>query len=193
MSGEDTGMMVYLVILAGILVTHVILRNRTNLSRIFRHGAIWSVIFVGAIAGAMLWQDIRHDFAFRQATVTDGGRIEIRRAADSHYYLTLEANGVPVRFVVDTGATNIVLSRHDSQRTGINPDDLNFIHVAHTANGQTRMARAMLSTLALGPIVDHNVAVSVNEGEMDDSLLGMDYLERFDRIEISDGTLTLTR
>ena len=193
MSGDDTGTVIYLVILGGVLLTHVMLTNRTNLGGIFRQGATWVVIFVGAIAGAMLWQEIRQDYSSRQALVTDEGQIEIRRAVDSHYYLTLEANGVPVRFVIDTGATNIVLSRDDSERIGMNIDDLQFLHVAHTANGQTRTARTMLSTLALGPIVDHNVPVSVNEHEMDNSLLGMDYLERFDRIEISDGTLVLTR
>ena len=193
MNGDDAGIMIYLLLLGSVLVAHVIFTNRASLGRIFRQGALWVIIFVGAIAGAMLWQEVRHDFAPRQAVVADGSRIEIHRAPDSHYYLTLNANGVPIRFVIDTGATNIVLSRQDSERIGINPDDLQFLYVAHTANGQTRTARTTLSTLALGPVIDHDVAVSVNEREMEGSLLGMDYLERFDRIEISDGRLVLVR
>ncbi len=33
----------------------------------------------------------------------------------------------------------------------------------------------------------------MNEGAMDTSLLGMSYLQRFDRIEIADGRLILER
>jgi aspartyl protease family protein len=35
--------------------------------------------------------------------------------------------------------------------------------------------------------------VSVTDGEMPGSLLGMAYLQRFSRIEIADGTLVLER
>ncbi|MCY3996418.1 MAG: TIGR02281 family clan AA aspartic protease [Rhodobacter sp.] len=193
MDGDDFGRLVYLVILGGALATYFIVANRARLGQVLRHAVLWGVIFIGCVAGVGLWQDIRGDFAVRQARVTDTGRIEIPRAQDGHYYLTLEADEVPIRFVVDTGATNIVLSRQDAGRIGVDPDSLRYLGIANTANGRTRTARTMLSTLSLGPIVERDVAVWVNEGEMEDSLLGMDYLQRFERIEISDGTLVLTR
>ncbi len=193
MDSDDTGQLIYLVILGGALAAYFIIGNRASLGRMLRHAMLWGIIFIGAIAGFGLWQDIRHDFISRQATVTAAGQIEIPRAFDGHYYLTLEADDIPVQFVIDTGATNIVLSRQDAKRIGINPDDLQYIGVAYTANGQTRTARTQLDTLTLGPIVDHNVAVWINEGEMKDSLLGMAYLQRFDRLEISGDTLLLTR
>jgi aspartyl protease family protein len=42
-------------------------------------------------------------------------------------------------------------------------------------------------------MIDRNVPVVVNEGEMQQSLLGMRYLQRFDRLEISGGTMVLER
>ena len=59
--------------------------------------------------------------------------------------------------------------------------------------GIVRTARARLDELALGGFSDRNVAVLVNEGAMDTSLLGMSYLRRFQKIEIADDRLLLTR
>jgi aspartyl protease family protein len=50
-----------------------------------------------------------------------------------------------------------------------------------------------LDTVALGPFVDHGLSAWVNEAEMFGSLLGMNYLQRWGRIEIGDGQLVLTR
>jgi aspartyl protease family protein len=95
--------------------------------------------------------------------------------------------------VVDTGATEMVLSQDDALRVGIDPDRLIYSGVAATANGTVRTARVRLNEVALGPITDRNVAVYVNEGPMQGSLLGMGYLQRYDRLEIADGRLILER
>ena len=153
---------------------------------------IWCFIFLGAIGGYGLWEDIRNDVAPRQS-VLGGGVIEVPRAFDGHYYLTLEVEGRPVEFVVDTGATDIVLSRDDAERLGIDTARLRYTGFANTANGTVRTARVALETLSLGGITDRNVPAVVNEGEMDGSLLGMRYLQRFSRLEISNGKLLLER
>ena len=62
-----------------------------------------------------------------------------------------------------------------------------------TANGEVRSARVRLDTLNLGEIQDRNVTASVTDGEMFGSLLGMTYLQRYDRIEIEDNRLILHR
>jgi len=193
MDSHDTGRLIYLVVLGVALTTYFIAANRASLGRIFRHVTLWAIIFIGAIAAVGLWQDIRRDLVSLQARVPEAGRIEVPRSLDGHSYLTLEADGVRIRFVIDTGATDIVLSRQDAGRVGIDLDGLRYLGIARTANGRTRTARALIDTLALGPIVERDVTVWINEGEMEDSLLGMAYLQRFDRLEISDGTLALTR
>ncbi len=193
MASGEVGQLIYLIILGSALLAYFVIANRSSLGQALRHAALWGMIFIGAVAGFGLWQDIRRDFAPLHATVSEAGQIQIPRAFDGHYYLTLEANGTPIRFVIDTGATNIVLSSQDANRIGIDPDDLRYLGVAHTANGQTRTARVSLDTLALGPIIDRNVTVWINEGEMKESLLGMAYLQRFDRLEISKGMLVLVR
>jgi aspartyl protease family protein len=117
----------------------------------------------------------------------------VPRSPDGHYYLTLDVNDMPVRFVLDTGATSIVLTQADARRAGIDPGALAYTGRASTANGTVRTAAVRLETIALGPVVDRQVPAVVNEGEMQQSLLGMSYLQRWGSIEIAGGALTLTR
>ena len=193
MDALDTGHLVYLVILGIAVVGWFVAENRQSLGRTLRTGLAWAFIFLGVIAGYGLWGDIRDDVAPRQTVFTDQARVEVPRAFDGHYYLTLALNGVPVDFVVDTGATDMVLSRADAARIGLDPDRLAFTGIAGTANGEVRTARVRLDEVSLGAITDRNVPASVNAGEMDTSLLGMSYLQRFSRIEIANGRLLLER
>ncbi len=161
-------------------------------SQAFRHAGSWVVIFAVAVLAAALWDDIRRDMP-QQAIVTQDGEIEVPRAADGHYYLGAQIDGVPVRFLVDTGATDIVLSRRDAERVGIDADGLMFSGRAGTANGMVRTAPVWLARFEVGPMLDRDVRAQVNAGEMDVSLLGMDYLRRYDSIEIAGDRLILTR
>ncbi|MEX0337508.1 MAG: TIGR02281 family clan AA aspartic protease, partial [Arenibacterium sp.] len=68
-----------------------------------------------------------------------------------------------------------------------------FYNEARTANGVVRVAPVTLEKVALGPVSDRAFPASVNGGEMDTSLLGMRYLERFDRIEIRGNEMVLVR
>ena len=52
---------------------------------------------------------------------------------------------------------------------------------------------SVLNEVRLGEVTDRDVPAVVNEGEMEQSLLGMGYLQRWGRIEISGGELILTR
>jgi len=193
MDSYDTGRLIYLVLLGSVIGGYFLVSHRDRLGQMARHAMLWGMIFVGVIAGMGLWSDIRRDVIPRQTVFAEDARIEVPRSGDGHYYLTLAIDGTQVRFVVDTGATDIVLSREDARRVGIDPQALTYAGVAGTANGTVRTARTVVDSLALGGIVDRNVAVWVNQGEMDTSLLGMAYLQRFSRLEISDSTLVLER
>ena len=102
-------------------------------------------------------------------------------------------NGAFIDFVVDTGATDIVLSERDARRAGFTPSELDYIGRAQTANGEVRIAPVRIDRFAVGGIEDVGVRAVVNEGDLDGSLLGMSYLQRFSSGEISGGRLVLTR
>lgn len=193
MTADDYGRLSYLVILGGVLLMYLLIANRNNLGTVLRQAMLWGLIFLGAIAGIGLWQDVRDTVVPTRAVSFGEGRIEVPRAEDGHYYVTLSISGEPVRFVVDTGATDMVLARRDAMRLGIDPDALAYTGRARTANGLVRTARIALDDVALGSFVDNDVTAWINEGEMDISLLGMGYLGRFERIEIERGRLVLIR
>lgn len=193
MSGDDTARIIYLGLLAAAIGGYALVANRNQLGQMLRQALLWALIFLGVVAGYGLWQDVGQGLLPRQTVFAEEARVEVPRSRDGHYHLTLHADGTPVAFIVDTGATDIVLTREDAERVGIDLDALVYSGIAHTANGTVRSARAVVERLSLGGIEDRNVPVWVNNAEMPGSLLGMAYLQRFDRIEIADNTLVLHR
>jgi aspartyl protease family protein len=192
MDSFDFPRLVYLAILGSVLVLWFVVQGRQSLGKLAQYAAAWGLIFLGAIAVVGLWQDIRQTVQ-PGASVLGENRIALPRAPDGHYYLTAEVNGAAIRFVVDTGASQIVLSRDDAARAGIDTARLIFTGRAQTANGTVRTAPVRLDRLAIGPIIDRDLRAVVNEGEMQGSLLGMDYLRRFSSVEITGERLILTR
>jgi aspartyl protease family protein len=120
-----------------------------------------------------------------------GEAIELRRGADGHFHADLGINGRRVRFMVDTGASDIVLSRSDAAAVGIDVDSLDFGGRAQTANGMVATAPVRLGSVRFGDMLDTGVPAQVNGGELDTSLLGMAYLDRFARIAISGDRMRL--
>lgn len=185
------GRLIYLALLGLALGGYFILSGRQNLGQMLRHALLWAMIFIGAVAAFGLWNDMQRTMP-RQAMI-GMDRIEVPRRMDGHYYLTLQVNDMPVEFVVDTGATSVVLRREDAARVGVDLDSLRFSGIANTANGTVRTARIRLDRLELGGVEDRKVAAFITDGDLFASLLGMDYLSRFSRIEIAGDRLILTR
>jgi len=192
MSDLQLGHLAYLALL-GAVVVYALVQHRQGLNRTLQQAALWGLIFLGAIAAYGMWGDIRQIVTPQQAVFTDEGRVVVPRSRDGHYHLMLEVNGTPVEFVVDTGATGVVLSQRDADRVGLDAANLVYLGRAMTANGEVRTAPVRLDSMALGGIVDRNIPAWVNEGALDTSLLGMTYLQRWTRIEIAQDELILTR
>lgn len=192
MTGDDWASIAYIVLLGGALVSWYLIQNRGGLGNMLKQAAAWVFIFIGVIAVVGLWGDIRQTVQPSQYISGEDGHVTVPRSPDGHYYLTLDVNDAPVRFVIDTGATSVVLSRKDAEAVGLNVDDLQFYGRAQTANGEVRTAPVKLERVALGPVTDRNVRAFVNEGELFGSLLGMSYLQNW-KIEIAGGEMILRR
>ena len=193
MTAEQTASLIYLSLLGAVIAGYFFLSHRQSVGRSLRQAGLWALIFIGVIAAYGLWSDLQGSVLPRQSVFVEEGRIEIPRSPNGHYHMTLEVNGTPVRFVVDTGATDIVLSAEDARRVGIDPESLAFIGAARTANGTVSTARVWLDEVRLGGFADRSVPALVNGGEMEGSLLGMTYLDRFAEVRIGDGRMTLVR
>lgn len=193
MAEWETGRLIYLLILLAMLGGWFFMQTREGLNKTLQQAAVWGLIIVGMAAGVGLWQDITYQTGRGQIAVTDAGQIVVPQNRDGHYYLNASVNGATVSFVVDTGATDMVLTKEDARRVGLHPDALIYQGRANTANGQVRTAFVELDEVRLGTTTDRDVSAVVNEGDMRQSLLGMGYLQRWGRIEIADRRLILTR
>lgn len=192
MENLELDRLIYLVILGAAVAGWFFAEHRQNIGRSVRMFMVWALIFVGLIAGYGLWDDIRSDVLPRQTVLEDGASIELPRDRGGHFHMTVEINGVPTELLVDTGATDFVLSRADARRVGIDVDNLIYTGQARTANGVVRTAFERLDEVAVGDLAFRNVGVSINEGDLDTSLLGMSFLDRFERIEIRGDRMILT-
>lgn len=193
MQSFDIAHLIYLVILLVAVVGWFLAQNRQSLNKTLQSVVIWVFIFLGVIAGYGLWEDVRGELVPSSAVISDGQSLSVPRSYDGHYYLTLDVSGTSVKFLVDTGATQMVLTMRDAERVGIEPETLVFHGRAQTANGEVRTAAVRLDTVSVGGFSDQNVRAWVNEGDLDSSLLGMGYLQRWSSVEIRQNELVLTR
>ena len=191
MSSDIIAQVLYLTIFGVLIAAGLWTRSRNNLNQTAQHVAIWVLIFIAAIAAFGLWGDLERHLGVQ----SDNGnkRIEIPISLNGHYNLRLRINDVSVDFVVDTGATDIVLSQADASRIGLDLGQLAFTGRASTANGIVETACVTLDKIEIANVIDRNVSAIVNKGELFGSLLGMGYLQRWGRIEIENGVLSLTR
>lgn len=162
-----------------------------------RHAAIWAGIF----ALLLIVYSLRHEAAdlknqiladllpHRGIETTDAVTLTARR--DGHFVVEAEVDGVPVRFLVDTGASDVVLSPGDARRVGFDLDKLAFVKPYRTANGMVMGAPVRLGRITVGPVSLTDVKASVNGAPMGTSLLGMSFLGRLSAYEVTGDRLTL--
>jgi aspartyl protease family protein len=166
---------------------------RDRLGTAVQHAAIWVLIFLGVTIAYGFKDQLTSQLYPDSARSVDERTIALRRADDGHFYARLRVNGAEIRFMVDTGATNLVLSQQDARRIGLAMDSLNYVLPASTANGTVYGAGVMLDRVEMGSFVDTDVRAMVNGGRMNISLLGMTYLDRFRSFSVEGDRLLLSR
>ncbi len=193
LAGNDYAVLAYLVLLLLIVGGSMVISSRSQLNKSLQQLAIWGLIFVGAVGAYSMRDRIEASLNPARPMISERGTVSFTRNRDGHFYAEVLVNGKKVEFVVDTGATDIVLTEADAERLGYPVSGLIYSGRASTANGVVPIARITLDSLTLGRFTDRNLAATVNGGALETSLLGMRYLGRFRKIEIIGSTLTLTR
>lgn len=191
-NADDIARLIYLLVLLLALLGFSLFGGPRAIVAAAGRLIVWGLIFAMAIIAYSQRETIRGALFPATAVRMEGGGVELRRGSDGHFHATLDVNGVSVRFIVDTGASDIVLSRADAARAGIDVDRLAFTGRAITANGPVATAQIRLDSVTLGDVTARNLTASVTAGALQTSLLGMAYLNRFERIEISGDRMRLT-
>jgi aspartyl protease family protein len=182
-----------------ILSSRVLFRGPIAWGQKARHAAIW----VGVIAAIVLgfaYQDeligvgqrVRAEFSSSYPVATSAHELVVAEGEGGGFFITGQVNGQTVRFLVDTGSSDTVLSPADAQRVGVDVASLRFDHMAETANGTGYGAPFTAASLDVGPIRLANMPMVVNQAPLSSSLLGMTFLRRLESFQVRGRRLYLT-
>jgi aspartyl protease family protein len=189
-----------LVAILAFVSSGLIFARQINFGEVARNISIWTglaaIILVGYTYRFELeevFNRVGGELVPANAVATDDNGLVITASADGHFYVNGRANGQRIRFMIDTGASNITLSPQDASRIGINLSELRFNQRFQTANGVGLGAPYRLDSLSIGSFEFADTRVSVNGADMSTSLLGMSFLERLKSFEFRGSKLYLRR
>jgi aspartyl protease family protein len=196
---QDRIWLIGTLVLFAAVSSRVLIPGRIPWGQKARHAAIW-VGVVAVLALGFAYQDelmgvgqrVRAEFSSAYPVATNAHELVVAEGVGGGFFVMGQVNGQPVRFLVDTGASDTVLSPADAQRVGINTASLTFDHTAETANGTGYGASFVADSLTVGPIRLSGVPMTVNQAPMTSSLLGMSFLRRLDSFQVRGRRLYLT-
>jgi aspartyl protease family protein len=171
-------------LMAMMLVLGSLISRREPLAKMATMALAWVAIFG---AGFVLFT-FRDDLGYvaqrlkSEATgqpVVEGQEIRIPMAIDGHFWVQGSVNGVPVKFLVDSGATMTTIGRDTAVAAAV-PVSASRNQVVRTGNGMLRVASGRADSLAIGPIERTDVGLHVADHD-DLNVLGMNYLSSLSR------------
>ncbi len=202
--GDRFAYVIYMGIWAA-LIGSAVLSRPGSIGHSLKQLVIWIAIFLVAMAG----YTYRYELQDIAATISGGlipgspiskvdrdGRAQITLIRDSsgHFSAKGTIDSTPVTFLIDTGATETVLTNTDARRVGININTLAYTIPVSTANGMTTSARATVTNLKIGEITFPRLNVMVaQKGSLSTNLLGMSFINRLHAFEIRGDRMILTR
>lgn len=188
--------LILLPMIGGSLMLHIRSRPGTAL----RHAATWVTIGLVLVIGysyrdvvADLQARLRGELLPQEGRSVGDDAVMFRARDDGHFHVEALVDGTRVLFLVDTGASDVVLTPADARRLGLDPEALAYTRVYETANGTVSGAPVRIGEIVLGPIRLSGVEASVNRAPMRRSLLGMSFLGRLSGYEVRGDKLTLWR
>jgi aspartyl protease family protein len=115
----------------------------------------------------------------------------IHRAGDGHFYVDAEVNGQIVHFLVDTGASSVVLTMADAKHVGLPFSSEQFTVIARGASGDVSGQIMKIGRVAIGRKEAFDVEGAVVADGLDVSLLGQSFLSRIGTLVIDGDKMVL--
>jgi aspartyl protease family protein len=181
-------------LMAMMLVLGALINRREPLAKLLVMGLAWIAIFG---AGFVLFT-FRDDLGFiaqrlrTEATgqpIVAGQEVRIPMSIDGHFWIEGRINGMPVNFLVDSGATVTTIDRASALRAGaVVSDDRD--QVVRTGNGFIKVARGRAQQLEVAAIQRENIRLHIVDGD-DMNVLGMNFLSTLTRWSVEGRWLIL--
>lgn len=160
--------------------------------------ALGTVMLVGILITVML-QMSRFDPRIEMAVpelglpkqVVEGGETRVPLAADGHYWLEAEINGVRANFLVDTGATLTAVNAGLAKRADIEPRRGGLPIQLNTANGTVSAQIGSIDELRFGNVAARGLDAVIAPNLGDTNVIGMNLLSRLKGWRVEQGDLIL--
>ena len=181
-----------------VLLMSSLAARRLPLGYVAKAAFAWIAIFAALFAifsfrfeFKAVWERVKADISGTAGQSVSGEEITIRRQDDGHYWLQVDVNGKPVRFMIDSGATTTAVNANTARETGIQVDTDGYPVFLNTANGSVAAQRGIIQSLKIGTheIGQHNVVVSESFG--DTNVLGMNFLDSMQSWKVEANVMTL--
>ena len=124
--------------------------------------------------------------------VNQGSVVSIPKShQDGQFWADATVNSGYVRFLVDTGASAVALTKEDAQKAGLRLHELTYNVPIRTAGGRNMAARVKIKSISVGAITLRNIEALVVPEGLETSLLGMSYLGQLQKVEATPSALLL--
>ncbi len=124
--------------------------------------------------------------------VHSGRSLVIDADRQGHFKVEARIEGRNVDFMVDTGASLVIMRESDAARIGIRPFPHDYTAIVSTANGKIKAAPFKLDRIEVGGITVYDVpALVLPDDALWQNLLGISFLSRLKRYEYANGRMVL--
>ena len=191
--------LIYSILLLAALVSSFIFRSNLKLFKLVKQVLLWILIGLTII----VLYSFRYDFYNlknriitelfpSKAVMINDRQFSVNSSQNGHFYVYLNVNDAPIKFMVDTGASDLVLNAKDAKKVGIDINKLRFSKSYQTANGIILVASTHVKEIEISGLKFYDAPVSVSNVDMGISLLGIRFLQKFKKYEFYQNKLILT-
>ena len=142
-----------------------------------------AVLLVIGLAGTLIYRHANKP----ELEVINASNIVLQRHNDGHYHVSGSINGAPVKFMLDTGASMVSVSKEVARQAGL---ECEVSATFSTANGKVEGCVAEREEVVFGAFRVFDVDIAIMPGMDSTALLGMNVLGKFD-LQQSNGTLSI--
>ena len=139
--------------------------------------------------------DPRFDFAMpglgMPEQVVEGAETRVAMARDGHFWLSGTVNGVPARFLVDTGATITAVSVATAEEAGLDSRGGGLPIMMQTANGPVAAEMTSIEELRFGNVAARGLDAIIAPGLGNTNVMGMNLLSRLASWRVEGETMIL--
>jgi len=172
--------------------------RRLPLGQVAKMLLAWIAIFAALFAifsfrfeFIQIWERMKADISGVSGQSVTSETIQVRRQDDGHYWLLVDVNDNPVRFMIDSGATTTAINATTAKETGVDVDANGYPIILSTANGRVTAQRGRVQSLKIGShaLPQHQVVISESFGDV--NVLGMNFLDSMKRWKVEGNVMTL--